>query len=219
MPSFLCLTSSRDLGDEAVRQTATIDGQTLAGRAGYAAATTLMALQHCQEDDVGLLGGQRGVDAISKGFHGPADRCGPYAIDGSVVAANTLQLELNLAREPRTVERMSRGGRVCYPRPRVSDIQYFGRNNRGGRGRWQGSRCRGSILGWGLCRRSWRRDARVWRDLRRRGARIFAGPEGIGSDGDAGEGQDSAAQLSHLTRPPEADRRCVTEGTTRGSRN
>jgi hypothetical protein len=144
-----------------------------------------MALQHCQEDDVGLLDGQRGVDAIGKDLHEPADRCGPYAIDGSAVAAGTLQLELNLSREPRTVERISSGERVCYPRRRVSDIQYFGRDNRGGRGRWQGNRCRGSILGWGLCRRCWRTEARVCSDLRRRGARIFAGPD-IGDDGHAG---------------------------------
>jgi hypothetical protein len=38
--------------------------------------------------------------------------CGPLGIDGSAVAADTLQLDLNLSRELRAVEGKSRGGRV-----------------------------------------------------------------------------------------------------------
>jgi len=171
-----------------------------------------MALQHCQEDDVGLLDGQRGVDAIGKDLHEPADRCGPYAIDGSAVAADTLQLELNLAREPRAVESMSREGRVCYPARRIGDLECFGRVSRGDRGRSQGCRYRGNTLGWALSRRCRRTHARDARGSRRRGARIFAGPQSIGPDGNAGEDQDNAAQLSHrLTKLSEVDRRCVTE--------
>ena len=54
--------------------------------------------------------------------------CGPLGIDGSAVAADTLQLDLNLSRELRAVEGKSRGGRVLahwYSRRCVSDVQRF----------------------------------------------------------------------------------------------
>ena len=151
-----------------------------------------MALQHCQEDDVGLLDGQRGVDAIGK----------RPSWTGRPLRTIRYQWFRGSSRQARAVERKSRGGWVCYPRRRVSDIQYFGRDRRGGRGRWQGSRCRGISLGSGLWRRRRRTDARVCRDLRREGDRILAGPEGIGAGGHAGERQEGTAQFSHLlTRP------------------
>ena len=40
----------------------------------------------------------------------PLNCCGPLGIDGSAVAADTLQLDLNLSREVRAVEGKSRGG-------------------------------------------------------------------------------------------------------------
>ena len=101
-----------DLGDEAMRQTTAVDSHTLAGRTRHAADSILMASQHRQKDDVGLLDGQRGVDAISKGLHGPTDRRGPYAINGFVVAADSLQLDLKCSRELHVVEWKFRGGRV-----------------------------------------------------------------------------------------------------------
>jgi hypothetical protein len=120
-----------------------------------------MILQHGQQDDVGSCNGQRGVGAIGERLHGPTDRYRPFAIDGSVVAAGTLQLDLNLARELLTAERKPRGGRVLahwYSRRRVSDVQGF---RRGGRGRSQGGGCRGSIVGWDLRLRCWRTDVHI----------------------------------------------------------
>ena len=87
--------------------------------------------------------------------------CGPLGIDGSAVAADTLQLDLNLSRELRVVEGKPRGGRVLahwYSRRRVSDVQGF---RRGGRGRSQGGGCRGSIVGWDLRLRCWRTDVHI----------------------------------------------------------
>jgi hypothetical protein len=69
-----------------------------------------MVLEHRQEDNVWLLDGQRGVDAIDKGLHGLADRRGPLAIDVAVVAADTLELLLYPPREPKAVGREVRGG-------------------------------------------------------------------------------------------------------------
>ena len=188
-----------DLGDEAVRQTATIDSHTLAGRTRHAAASILMASQHRQEDDVGLLDGQRGVDAISKGLHGPTDRRGPYAVDGSVVAADTLQLDLNRSRELHAVERKSRGGRVM-PGTRgdasamssaVGGIKTVAADGRKVAGPRQHLRLGTvpTVLAHGRSRRQ--RSSAEKRQY-------FCRTESVGADGDAGEGQDSAAQLFHI---------------------
>ena len=67
-----------------------------------------MVLQHRQQNDVRLVGGQCGVDAINEGFHGLADRWRPQAVDAPVVAAGALKVELDLPREPSSVERKSR---------------------------------------------------------------------------------------------------------------
>jgi hypothetical protein len=51
--------------------------------------------------------------------------CGPLGIDGSAIAADTLQLDLNLSREVRAVEGKSRGRVLAhwYSRRCVSDVQ------------------------------------------------------------------------------------------------
>jgi hypothetical protein len=59
-----------------------------------------VVLHQCQEDDVGLLDGQRSVNMIGKGLHGPAYRRRPHTVDFALIAADALELQLNFSCEP-----------------------------------------------------------------------------------------------------------------------
>ena len=90
---------------DGVGHAAAVLRETLAGGAGHAAHLVPITLHQCEQDMVGLLGGQRGVDPVREGFHRLARRRRPYAVALAFVAPDPRKLALQLAAEPGAVRR------------------------------------------------------------------------------------------------------------------
>ena len=84
---------------------AAIVGKALASRTGRATGYMLVVLHHGQKYVVGLLDGKRGVDAVGKGLHRPADRWAPDSVNGTPVATDALEVALDLPCQPGAVDR------------------------------------------------------------------------------------------------------------------
>ncbi len=122
------------------RQARSDDRATGSGPAGRRTACAgVLALHEQQEDVVGLVQRQRGIDALDEGDHGALRGAAPASIDVAVVAADALQLALDLADEGDALGAVRKAG--CLG---VGRAQRVGGGNHGaapGRERYV-SRCR-----------------------------------------------------------------------------
>ena len=84
------------VGQGRFRNAATILGRGETRRAGLAAHLVVLVLHELQKDVVGLIDRQPGVHPVGEALHGHAARRRPHAADLALVAADALQLALQL---------------------------------------------------------------------------------------------------------------------------
>src|SRR5215831_9925521 len=65
--------------------------ETLAPRAWGAADSVWVALHQCQQDAIGFIGRQLGVDAVGESLHGLASGFGPLAVEFTGITPDALE--------------------------------------------------------------------------------------------------------------------------------
>ena len=90
-----------------------IAAEALPSRARHTADLPWMTLHERQQDAVGLVNRQHGVDPLYESLHGPTGRRGPHAVEFAPVAPDALEFLLELASDGVAAARDERLAEGC----------------------------------------------------------------------------------------------------------